>query len=65
LNALAKNWRQKATSSPIGDAPRRPAGAESDAEVNVAMTRPLFFVRGLCRGERLFPALKTSFGLIY
>jgi hypothetical protein len=54
LNALAKNWRQKARNSPIGDVPRLPAGAERDAEVNVAMTRPLFFIRGLCRGERLF-----------
>jgi hypothetical protein len=65
LNALAKNWRQKARNSPIDDAPRLPAGAERDAEVNVAMTRPLFFIsRSWPRGTPI-PALKTSFGLIY
>jgi hypothetical protein len=67
LNALARKWRQKARSSAKGfaGAPRPEAETGREADVIVAMTRPLFFHSRLISAKRRFSALKTSFRPIY
>jgi hypothetical protein len=58
LNARAQNWRQKARSSVKGFAypSRLFAGEERDAEVIVAMTRPLFLRSRLAAKNAVYGA---------
>jgi hypothetical protein len=66
LNALARNWRQKARiSAKELDLSRPSAGEEKDAEVMVAMTRLLSLLAAYAALESPFLALNASFGLIY